>query len=68
MSVRGFASCDGVADRRYECPVCRRELKQSVHGNIPSHLDSIRSDVCPASGEPYRIMLECQPEFVGVVA
>ncbi|XTP37132.1 hypothetical protein ACORG1_13320 [Mycobacterium sp. TJFP1] len=56
------------ADRRYECPVCRRELKPSVHGNIPSHFDSIREDVCPASGEPYRIMLERQPEFVGVVA
>ncbi|WP_255374730.1 hypothetical protein [Mycobacterium sp. NAZ190054] len=43
-------------------------LKPTVRENIPSHYDSIRSDVCPASGEPFRIMLERQPEFVGVAS
>ncbi len=56
----------GVADSRYECPVCRRILNSTVHQNIPSHFDSIREGVCPASGEPFRIMLERQPEFTGV--
>ena len=58
----------GIADTRYECPVCRRLLKPTVHQNIPSHYDSIREDVCPASGEPFRIMLERQPEFTGVLS
>lgn len=57
-----------TAERRYECPVCRRELKPSVRGNIPAHFDSIRQDMCPADGEPFRIMVERRPEFVGVVA
>lgn len=45
------------------CPVCRRDVKPTIHANIPHHFDSIRADVCPASGEPYRITLEKRPEF-----
>lgn len=61
-------SAPTIADKRHECPCCRRELKASMRGNIPSHFDSIRQDVCPASGEPFRIMLERQPEFTGVTS
>lgn len=52
--------------KRFVCPVCRRELRPSIGDNIPAHFDSIRADVCPASGQPFRIMLERQPEFAGV--
>jgi len=51
---------------RHVCPACRRELKPTVRGNIPNHFDSIREGTCPASGYPYRIMLERHPEFAGV--
>ena len=56
-----------VAERRYVCPVCRREAKPTMRGNIPSHFDQIRQDVCPATGHPFRIMIERQPEYVGVM-
>lgn len=48
---------------RHACPVCRRDVRPSVHGNIASHLDSIRADICPASQEPFRIAIEMVPEF-----
>ncbi|MDZ7886571.1 MAG: hypothetical protein U5N53_28370 [Mycobacterium sp.] len=56
------------AAARYECPVCRRELKPTRGGNIPAHYDSIRAGTCPAEGEPFRIMLERHPMFTGVAS
>ncbi len=51
----------------YLCPVCRRAVKPTRHGNIPAHLDSIREDTCPAGGYPFHITLVLTPEF-GLVA
>lgn len=48
----------------YGCPVCRRELKPSLHQRIPSHLDSDQRDTCPASGYPYRIMVDRAPVWM----
>jgi len=48
------------------CPVCRADADQTMRGNIASHLDGIRADTCPASGEPWRITMRREPEYVGV--
>ncbi|NLA37072.1 MAG: hypothetical protein GX868_15500 [Actinobacteria bacterium] len=37
------------------CPVCRGEVKKTTGSNIPGHLDSNGSDICPGSHEPFRI-------------
>lgn len=50
------------------CPVCRRAVKPTTGRNIPAHLDSIREDVCPATGEPFRITLDLTPEYQLVTA
>lgn len=52
--------------RRYLCPCCRREVRPTVHGNIPGHLDSVRSDRCPSSYEPFGTTVVSDPEFIGV--
>ncbi|AAN12615.1 gp57 [Mycobacterium phage Che9c] len=50
------------------CPVCWRSVRPTIHAKIPHHFDSIRADICPGSGEPYRITLERRPEFEGVAS
>lgn len=52
--------------RRYLCPCCRRDVKATIHGNIPGHLDSIREHRCPSSGEPFYTTVLSDPEFQGV--
>ena len=56
------------APKRYACPVCRREIRRTVTGFISQHYDSILAEVCPGSGEPYRIMVEREPEFLEVAS
>ena len=34
----------------------------------PAHLDSIRTDTCPGTGEPFRIAVTVTPEFQVVTA
>jgi len=55
-----------VIGRRWLCPTCRREVKPTTKGNIVAHLDSIRRDTCPSSGEPWRTTVLSDPEFRGV--
>ncbi len=50
------------------CPVCWREVEPTIHGNIRSHYDSIRSGICPGSREPFRITIERRPEYEGVAS
>ena len=50
------------------CPICRQAVKPTLRKNIPAHLDSIREDTCPATGEPFRITLTVMPEFQVVTA
>jgi len=52
----------------YLCPVCRRAIRPTMRGNIPGHVDALRLDTCPASGEPFRIALDVTPEYQGVSA
>ena len=48
------------------CPVCHREAKPTLKANIAAHLDSIRQDTCPGSGQPFRITVYSAPEFTDV--
>lgn len=48
------------------CPVCHRDVKPTIKGNIVAHMDSRRYDKCPGSGEPFRITVYSAPEFVNV--
>lgn len=48
------------------CPTCRREVKPTIKGNIAGHLDSIRADTCPSSGEPFRTTIYSAPEYTNV--
>ena len=50
------------------CPICRQAVKPTLRKNIPAHLDSIREDTCPGTGEPFRITLTVMPEFQVVTA
>ncbi|ACI06257.1 hypothetical protein I5J47_gp42 [Mycobacterium phage Arib1] len=52
--------------RRPLCPVCWQPVSPTTKANIARHFDAIRADVCPGSGEPYRLTIERRPEFVGV--
>lgn len=52
----------------YLCPVCRRAIKPTMRQNIPAHVDALRLDTCPATGEPFRIALDVSPEYQGVSA
>ena len=52
----------------YFCPVCRQAVKPTLRQNIPAHLDSIRTDTCPGTGEPFRIAVTVMPEFQVVTA
>ena len=45
------------------CPVCCQAVKPTLRQNIPAHLDSIREDTCPGTGEPFRIAVTVTPEF-----
>ena len=45
------------------CPVCCQSVKPTLRHNIPAHLDSIRTDTCPGTGEPFRIAVTVTPEF-----
>lgn len=56
------------AAKRYCCPVCHRDIRPTSRGVIGQHYDSILAERCPASGEPYRIMIERQPEFLEVAS
>lgn len=51
---------------RYLCPVCWCDVKPTIRANIASHFDSIRNDICPAGGEPFRITIDKLPEFTNV--
>ncbi|AOT24885.1 hypothetical protein PBI_NAZO_46 [Mycobacterium phage Nazo] len=55
-----------MSARRPSCPVCWQPVSPTTKAKIAHHFDAIREDVCPASGEPYRITLEHRPEFAGV--
>jgi hypothetical protein len=37
------------------CPVCHQKVQPTRDKNIGGHLDSIRADVCPGTGNPFRI-------------
>lgn len=50
------------------CPVCRQEVKRTRQQNIPSHFDSLMRDICPASGHPWRIVINADPEQILVAA
>lgn len=50
----------------YVCPVCHRDLKPTLYQRIPSHFDTGQRDMCPATGYPYRIMVDRAPETVEV--
>jgi hypothetical protein len=50
------------------CPVCCQAVKPTLRHNIPAHLDSIRTDTCPGTGEPFRIAVTVTPEFQVVTA
>lgn len=45
-------------NRRPLCPVCYQVADKTVKGNIGSHYDSLRLDICPATGYPYRIAVK----------
>ncbi|OMC02155.1 hypothetical protein A5733_26075 [Mycobacterium sp. NS-7484] len=55
-------------DRLPLCPVCWQPVRPTIHANIPQHFDSIREDICPGSGEHYRLTIERRPEFEGVAS
>ena len=57
-----------AAHRLLLCPICWRDVRPTIRANIPRHFDSIRKDICPASGEPYRLTIERRPEFEGVAS
>ena len=50
------------------CPVCRQAVKPTLRQNIPAHLDSIREDTCPGTGEPFRIAVTVTLGNLGVNA
>lgn len=50
------------------CPVCHRQVWPTLKQYIGSHFDSIRSGVCPGSGEEYRLTVISRPEFQGVAS
>lgn len=52
--------------RAFLCPVCLREARKTVAGNIWSHYDTLRIDVCPGSGQPFGITVVSDPEFAAV--
>lgn len=54
--------------RAFLCPVCLREARRTAAGNIWSHYDALRIDVCPGSGHPFRISIVSDPEFTAVFA
>lgn len=37
------------------CPVCKQPVTRTSGDKIAPHMDSIGRDICPATGEPYRI-------------
>lgn len=45
------------------CPVCWRLVEPTVKRNVGHHRDKLGVEVCPASGEPFRIvgMVEAHP-------
>jgi hypothetical protein len=49
---------------RRRCPVCWRRVRPTIHAAIEGHWDSKGRDVCPGSGEPYRITLTLKPQAV----
>lgn len=49
---------------RRRCPICWRRVGPTVNKAIEGHWDSIGRDVCPGSGEPYRITLTLKPQAV----
>lgn len=51
---------EGIVNSNRLCPVCLREIKRTMHHNIPRHFDSLHADVCPGSGEPIRIAIEVE--------
>lgn len=53
---------------RFLCPVCWSEARPTIRANIASHFDSIRRDVCPGGGEPFRIALLKRPEYEAVAS
>jgi hypothetical protein len=54
--------------RAYLCPVCLREARKTSKGNIWSHFDALRIDVCPGGGQPFHITVVSDPEFQAVTA
>lgn len=42
----------GTVQRRY-CPVCWQHVLRTSNGNVARHMDSIGSDTCPYSAEPW---------------
>jgi hypothetical protein len=53
---------------RWLCPVCHRETQKTMKDRMWHHYDSIRSGVCPGSGEPWDIAVMSSPEYQGVSA
>lgn len=37
------------------CPVCRRAVLPTTKGNIHRHTDTLGYEICPMSGESYRL-------------
>jgi hypothetical protein len=53
---------------RRRCPVCWRRVRPTIHQCIEGHWDAAGRDVCPGTGEPYRITLTLKPAPQEVVA
>lgn len=43
------------------CPICRRSVEKTMHGNISGHLDSTRTKACDGSFEPWCIAYNDTP-------
>ena len=53
---------------RRQCPICWQRVRPTEHRSIEGHWDSITRDICPGSGEPYRITLTLKPTTKDIAA